>query len=207
MERLMNKIFYFAIILLFTINCGFNKIQELDENVKSSMSEILNQYKRRADLIPGLIKIVEGYATHEKEIFVEIAKLRNNSTESKINAEELNYPELMKKFQTAQNSLGSSISRIFLVLEKYPDLKANQGFLNLQAQLEGTENRIAVARGRHIKAVRDYNILIRQIPEVFTAKIFNYTMKTSFEVENEADMKNLPANISNPPEIDFGKKK
>jgi LemA protein len=203
----MNKIFYFAVILLFTINCGFNKIQELDENVKSSMAEILNQYKRRADLIPGLIKIVEAYATHEKEIFVEIAKLRNISTESKFTSEELNNPELMKKFQAAQNGLGSSINRIFIVLEKYPDLKAKEGFLNLQAQLEGTENRIAVARGRHIKAVRDYNILIRQIPEVFTAKIFNYTEKTSFEVENEADLKKLPANISNPPEIEFGKKK
>jgi LemA protein len=199
----------FLILLLVSLfmNCGYNRIQELDEEVNANMAEILNQYKRRADLIPGLVKIVEGYASHEKEVLVEITKARSSVGGLQATPELVNNPEAFKNFQNAQNSLGSALQRLLVVTERYPDLKANEGFRDLQAQLEGTENRIAVARGRYIKAVQEYNVTIRQFPTVLTAKMFGYSTKTSFTTENEADIKNLPSDISKPPEMDFGKKK
>ena len=189
------------------VNCGYNRIQELDEEVNAQMAEILNQYKRRADLIPGLVKIVEGYASHEKEVLVEIAKARSGDGGLQATPELLNNPEAFKNFQNAQNSLGSALQRLLVVTERYPELKANEGFRDLQAQLEGTENRIAVARGRYIKSVQEYNVTIRQFPTVITAKMFGYGTKSSFTTENESDIKNLPSDIVKPPEMDFGKKK
>ena len=189
------------------MNCGYNRIQELDEEVNANMGEILNQYKRRADLIPGLVKIVEGYASHEKEVLVEITKARSSVGGLQATPELVNNPEAFKNFQNAQNSLGSALQRLLVVTERYPDLKANEGFRDLQAQLEGTENRIAVARGRYIKAVQEYNVTIRQFPTVLTAKMFGYGTKTSFTTENEADIKNLPSDISKPPVMYFGKLK
>ena len=189
------------------VNCGYNRIQELDEEVNAQMAEILNQYKRRADLIPGLVKIVEGYASHEKEVLVEIAKARSGVGGLQATPELLNNPEAFKNFQNAQNSLGSALQRLLVVTERYPELKANEGFRDLQAQLEGTENRIAVARGRYIKSVQEYNVTIRQFPTVITAKMFGYGTKSSFTTENESDIKNLPSDIVKPPEMDFGKKK
>lgn len=189
------------------VNCGYNRIQELDEEVNAQMAEILNQYKRRADLIPGLVKIVEGYASHEKEVLVEIAKARSGVGGLQATPELLNNPEAFKNFQNAQNSLGSALQRLLVVTERYPELKANEGFRDLQAQLEGTENRIAVARGRYIKSVQEYNVTIRQFPTVITAKMFGYGTKSSFTTENESDIKNLPSDIIKPPEMDFGKKK
>jgi LemA protein len=158
------------------MNCGYNRIQELDEEVNANMAEILNQYKRRADLIPGLVKIVEGYASHEKEVLVEITKARSSVGGLQATPELVNNPEAFKNFQNAQNSLGSALQRLLVVTERYPDLKANEGFRDLQAQLEGTENRIAVARGRYIKAVQEYNVTIRQFPTVLNCQdvwIFN----------------------------------
>ena len=189
------------------VNCGYNRIQELDEEVNAQMAEILNQYKRRADLIPGLVKIVEGYASHEKEVLVEIAKARSGVGGLQATPELLNNPQAFKNFQNAQNSLGSALQRLLVVTERYPELKANEGFRDLQAQLEGTENRIAVARGRYIKSVQEYNVTIRQFPTVITAKMFGYGTKSSFTTENESDIKNLPSDIVKPPEMDFGKKK
>ena len=189
------------------VNCGYNRIQELDEEVNAQMAEILNQYKRRADLIPGLVKIVEGYASHEKEVLVEIAKARSGVGGLQATPELLNNPEAFKNFQNAQNYLGSALQRLLVVTERYPELKANEGFRDLQAQLEGTENRIAVARGRYIKSVQEYNVTIRQFPTVITAKMFGYGTKSSFTTENESDIKNLPSDIVKPPEMDFGKKK
>lgn len=202
----MSKI---ILILSFLIlgNCGYNQIQVLDEKIKSNMAEILNQYKRRADLIPNLIKTVEAYAVHEKDVFVEIAKARSSVGGLQVTPELLNNPENFKNFQSAQNSLGSALQRLLVVSEKYPELKANEGFKDLQAQLEGTENRITVARRNYIKSVEEYNVFIRQFPENITAKIFGFEVKSSFTTENESEIKNLPSNISKPPEVEFGKKK
>ena len=196
----------FILLISFLMNCGYNRIQELDEDVNAQMAEILNQYKRRADLIPSLVKIVEAYASHEKEVLVEIAKARSSVGGLQATPELLNNPDAFKNFQTAQNSLGSALQKLLVVTERYPELKANEGFRDLQAQLEGTENRIAVARGRYIKSVQEYNSTIRKFPTVLTAKMFGYATKTSFSTENESDIKNLPSNITKPPEMDFGKK-
>jgi len=204
-KRFLNIIFFVSILSF--ANCGYNRIQELDEEVNANMAEILNQYKRRADLIPGLVKIVEGYASHEKEVLVEITKARSSVGGLQATPEALKDPEAFKNFQDAQNSLGSALQRLLVVTERYPDLKANEGFRDLQAQLEGTENRIAVARGRYIKAVQEYNTTIRKFPTVLTAKAFGYEPKSSFTVENEGDIKNLPSNITTPPPMDFGTKK
>ena len=201
----MKKILFLTLILFLT-NCGYNRIQELDEDVKAQMSEILNQYKRRADLIPSLIKVVEGYASHEKEVLTEVTKARSSVGGIQATPELLNNPQAFQNFQNAQNSLGSALQKLLVVVERYPDLKANEGFRDLQAQLEGTENRIAVARGRYIKSVQEYNTTIRKFPTVITAKIFGYDLKTSFTTENESEIKNLPSDISKPPEVNFGKK-
>jgi LemA protein len=198
---------FFLISILIFGNCGYNQIQVLDEKVKSNMAEILNQYKRRADLIPNLIKVVEAYASHEKDVFVEISKARSSVGGLQATPELLSNPENFKNFQSAQNSLGSALQRLLVVSEKYPELKANEGFRDLQAQLEGTENRITIARRNYIKSVEEYNIFIRKFPENITSKIFGFDLKSSFTTENESDIKNLPSNISKPPEVEFGKKK
>ncbi len=196
------NIFLIASIVFFA-DCGYNKIQELDEEANAGMAEILNQYKRRADLIPSLMKTVEAYAKHEKSVLVEVTKARGNVGSMQVTPETLKDAQAFSKFQNAQNSLGSALQRLLVVVEKYPDLKADTNFRDLQSQLEGTENRIAVARTRYIKSVKEYNIYIRKFPYLVTAKIFGYSPKASFTVDNEKEITNLPDSISKPPEVKF----
>jgi len=192
----------FLSLILFT-NCGYNRIQELDEETNAGMAEILNQYKRRADLIPGLMKTVEAYAKHEKNVLVEVTKARGNVGTLQATPEMMNDAAAFSKFQNAQNSLSSALQRLLVVVEKYPELKADTNFRDLQSQLEGTENRIAVARTRFIKSVQEYNTFIRKFPYLITAKIFGYKTKASFRVENEKEITDLPETISKPPEMKF----
>ena len=177
--------------------CGYNDFQRLDETVKSSWSEVLNQYQRRADLIPNIVNTVKGEANFEQETLTRVVEARAKATSMQVTPETLNNPEAFAKFQKAQGELSGALSRLMVVAEQYPNLKANQGFQDLRVQLEGTENRITVARNRYIKAVHDYNVLARQFPTNLTAMIFKYDVKPSFTVENEAA-------ISAPPKVDFG---
>ncbi len=198
----MNKIFKWlamAIVASTLAGCGYNDFQRKDEASKAAWAEVVNQYQRRADLIPNLVNTVKGYAAHEKETLESVTKARAAATSFQITPEVLNNPEAFAKFQKVQGELSSALSRLMAVSERYPDLKANQNFRDLQSQLEGTENRIAVARNRYIKAIADYNILARQFPSNFTAMVFGYKVKPSFTVENEKE-------ISTAPKVDFGKK-
>ena len=180
--------------------CGYNQIQINDEKVTAGWAEVLNQYKRRADLIPNLVNVVKGYADHEKEVLTEVTRARAGVAGVNATPELINDPAAMAKFQQAQAGLSSALSRLLVVVERYPDLKADQNFRELQAQLEGTENRITVARNRYIEAVQTYNISVRTFPNNLTAMVFGYAPKASFTVENEAA-------ISQPPAVDFGKSK
>ena len=177
--------------------CGYNDFQRLDESVKSSWSEVLNQYQRRADLIPNIVNTVKGEANFEQETLTKVIEARAKATSMQVTPETLNNPEAFAKFQKAQGELSGALSRLMVVAEQYPNLKANQGFQDPRVQLEGTENRITVARNRYIKSVQDYNVLARQFPTNLTAMIFKYDVKPSFTVENEAA-------ISAPPKVDFG---
>ncbi len=177
--------------------CGYNDFQRLDETVKSSWSEVLNQYQRRADLIPNIVNTVKGEAGFEQETLTKVIEARAKATSIQVTPETLNNPEAFAKFQKAQGELTGALSRLMVVAEQYPNLKANQAFQDLRVQLEGTENRITVARNRYIKSVQDYNVLARQFPTNLTAMIFKYDVKPSFTVENEAA-------ISTPPKVDFG---
>ena len=177
--------------------CGYNRIQAQDEAVASQWSEVLNQYQRRADLSPNLVATVRGYAAHEEKVLTEVTNARARVGSTTLSAEDAADPEKLAAFQRAQGELSSALSRLLVVVERYPDLKANQNFLELQSQLEGTENRIAVARNRYIEAVREYNTLVRQFPVNLTAKMFGHEQKPNFSVENEAE-------ISRPPSVDFG---
>jgi LemA protein len=178
--------------------CGYNDFQRLDEQVKAGWSEVLNQYQRRADLIPNIVNTVKGEAGFEQETLTKVIEARAKATSIQVTPETLNNPEAFNKFQQAQGELSSALSRLIAVSENYPNLKANQGFQDLRVQLEGTENRITVARNRYIKAVADYNVLARQFPTNLTAMLFSYSVKPSFTVENEAQ-------ISKPPTVDFSK--
>jgi LemA protein len=178
--------------------CGYNDFQRLDESVKSSWSEVLNQYQRRADLIPNIVATVKGEANFEQETLTKVIEARAKATSIQVTPETLNNPEAFSKFQQAQGELGSALSRLMAVSEAYPNLKANQGFQDLRVQLEGTENRITVARNRYIKSVQDYNVLARQFPTNLTAMVFGYGVKPSFTVENEAAIKA-------PPTVNFDK--
>ena len=178
--------------------CGYNDFQRLDEQVKASWSEVLNQYQRRADLIPNIVNTVKGEAGFEQETLTKVVEARAKATSIQVTPETLNNPEAFNKFQQAQGELSSALSRLIAVTENYPNLKANQGFQDLRVQLEGTENRITVARNRYIKAVADYNVLARQFPTNLTAMLFSYAVKPTFTVENEAA-------ISKPPTVDFNK--
>jgi LemA protein len=190
----------FKAILIITMlaltGCGYNQFQSLDEEAKASWSEVLNQYQRRADLIPNLVKTVKGYAAHEKEVFTKVTKARASVGGVQMTPELLNDPAAMAKFQAAQGQLSSALSRLMLVAENYPDLKADQGFRDLQAQLEGTENRVTVARNRFIQTIKDYNIVVRSFPAKLTAMVMDYDVKPSFTVENETE-------ISAPPVVEF----
>lgn len=203
------RIFHFLVIFLISFNfqyCGYNTIQELDEQVNADLAEVLNQYKRRADLVPQLVKVVEGYADFEKEVLTEVTKARGNVGSIQMTPELLNNPENFKKFQEAQSTLGNALQRLLVVSERYPNLKANENFRDLQAQLEGTENRIAVARGRYIKSVQAYNTYIRKFPGLIWAKLFGYETKVSFTTDSPENFQKMDPNISAPPQIDFKKK-
>jgi LemA protein len=178
--------------------CGYNDFQRLDEQSQSGWSEVLNQYQRRADLIPNIVATVKGEANFEQETLTKVVEARAKATSIQVTPETLKDPEAMKKFQAAQGELSSALSRLLVVSENYPNLKANQGFADLRVQLEGTENRITVARNRYIKTVQDYNVLARSFPTNLTAMVMGYKPKANFSVANEAA-------ISAPPKVDFGK--
>jgi LemA protein len=178
--------------------CGYNQFQRLDEEVKGSWSEVLNQYQRRADLIPNIVASVKGEANFEQETLTKVVEARAKATSMQVTPETLNNPEAFNKFQKAQGELGSALSRLMAVTENYPNLKANQGFQDLRVQLEGTENRVTVARNRYIKTVAEYNVLARSFPSNLTAMIFSYAVKPNFTVQNEAQ-------ISAPPTVNFDK--
>lgn len=178
--------------------CGYNEFQSLDEQSKSAWAEVLNQYQRRADLIPNIVATVKGEANFEQETLTKVVEARAKATSIQVTPEMLSDPEDMAKFQAAQGELGSALSRLMVVVEQYPNLKANQGFSDLRVQLEGTENRITVARNRYIEAVQSYNVLTRSFPTNLTAMVFGYKTKEGFQVENEAA-------ISAPPKVDFSK--
>ncbi|OPF65034.1 LemA family protein [Hydrogenophaga sp. H7] len=178
--------------------CGYNEFQSLDEQSKSAWAEVLNQYQRRADLIPNIVATVKGEANFEQETLSKVVEARAKATSIQVTPEMLSDPEAMAKFQAAQGELGSALSRLMVVVEQYPNLKANQGFSDLRVQLEGTENRITVARNRYIEAVQSYNVLTRSFPTNLTAMVFGYKTKEGFQVENEAA-------ISAPPKVDFSK--
>jgi LemA protein len=190
----------FAILWLLSLltACGYNDFQSRDEAVKAAWGEVVNQYQRRADLIPNLVNTVKGYASHERETLEAVTRARAAATSFQITPEVLNNPEAFKKFQQVQGELSSALSRLMAVSENYPNLKADTSFRDLQSQLEGTENRITVARQRYIKAVQDYNILARSFPTNLTAMMFNYEVRPSFTVDNEKAISNAPA-------VNFGK--
>ena len=187
-----------AVFASMLTGCGYNEFQTKDEAIKASWSEVVNQYQRRADLIPNLVNTVKGYAGHEKETLEAVTRARAAATSFQITPEVLNDPQAFQKFQQVQGELSSALSRLMAVAENYPQLKADTLFRDLQSQLEGTENRITVARQRYIVTVRDYNVLARSFPTNLTAKIFNYEVKPSFTVENEKAISNAPA-------VNFGK--
>ena len=178
--------------------CGYNQFQTKDEATKAAWGEVVNQYQRRADLIPNLVNTVKGYATHERETLESVTRARAAATSFQITPEVLNDPEAFKKFQAVQGELSGALSRLMVVSEKYPDLKANANFRDLQSQLEGTENRITVARQRYITSVQDYNVTVRSFPTNLTAMAFGYKAKPSFTVDNEKA-------ISTAPTVNFGK--
>ena len=179
--------------------CGYNDFQRLDEESKAAWSEVLNQYQRRADLVPNIVATVKGESAFEQETLTRVVEARAKATSIQVTPETLNNPEALKKFQAAQGELGSALSRLMAVSEAYPSLKSNQGFSDLRVQLEGTENRITVARNRFIKTVQEYNILIRSLPSNLTAMAMGYRVKPEFTVENEAA-------LAKPPVVDFNKK-
>ena len=203
MQFLWKKILLVTMLLSVTLGltgCGYNQFQSLDEDAKASWSEVLNQYQRRADLVPNLVATVKGYAEHEEKVLTEVADARSKVGSMQVTADVLNDPEAFAKFQAAQSQLTGALSRLMAVSENYPNLKADQGFRDLQAQLEGTENRVTVARNRYIASVKDYNVAIRSFPNNLTAMMFGYKTKPSFTVENEKE-------ISSAPKVEFGDKK
>lgn len=199
MKNLMLKISALLLVLSLT-GCGYNTFQSLDEESKASWSEVLNQYQRRADLVPNLVNVVKGYAAHEEKVLTEVADARARVGSIQASPELINDPEAFAKFQAAQGQLTSALSRLLVVSENYPNLKADQGFRDLQAQLEGTENRITVARNRYIETIKNYNIAVRSFPQNLTAMMFDYKTKPSFSVDNEKA-------ISTAPTVNFEDKK
>lgn len=184
-------------LTLMLAGCGYNTLQAQDEAVNAAWSEVLNQYQRRADLIPNLVNVVKGYASHEKDVLVEVTNARASVGSVKADASLLNDPAAFEKFQQAQAQMSSALSRLLVVSENYPNLKADQNFRDLQAQLEGTENRITVARNRYIQAVQAFNITVRSFPSNLTAMATSMKPKPNFTVGNEAQ-------ISAAPKVDFG---
>jgi LemA protein len=193
-----NTLLRFGLVLMaLTLGgCGYNDLQRNDEAIKAAWSEVLNQYQRRADLVPNLVNTVKGYAAHEKDVLTRVTEARARVGAIQATPELINNPQAFAKFNAAQGEMASALSRLLVVAENYPRLKADAGFRDLQAQLEGTENRIAVARNRYIKAVQDYNLTVRQFPSNLTARLFNFEVKPNFTVENEKE-------IAQPPKVDF----
>jgi LemA protein len=188
-----------ALVASFLLSgCGYNQFQQKDEATKAAWGEVVNQYQRRADLIPNLVNTVKGYASHEKDTLEAVTRARAAATSFQITPQVLNDPQAFAKFQQVQGELSSALSRLMAVSENYPNLKADQSFRDLQSQLEGTENRITVARQRYIVSVQDYNVTVRSFPTNLTAKMFGYQAKPSFTVENEKS-------ISTAPTVNFGK--
>jgi len=196
LQRLATLIAVIATLALG--GCGYNDLQRQDEGVKASWSEVLNQYQRRADLVPNLVNTVKGYAAHEQQVLTEVTNARANVGAMRATPELVNDPVAFQKFIEAQNQLSGALSRLLLVAENYPNLKADALFRDLQSQLEGTENRIAVARNRYIKTVQDYNTTVRSFPTNLTAMIFKMDVKPNFAVADEAA-------VRTPPKVDFGK--
>lgn len=187
-----------AVLALSLGGCGYNTFQTTDEQVKASWSEVVNQYQRRADLVPNLVNTVKGEANFEQSTLTQVIEARSKATSIQATPELVNNPEAFQKFQQAQGQLTGALSRLMAVSENYPNLRANQGFRDLSAQLEGTENRITVARNRYIKSVQDYNVMVRTFPSNLTAIVFGYNQKPNFTVENEKE-------ISKPPSVNFDK--
>ena len=201
MHTFLHSVSTWAAALLLSVSltgCGYNDFQRLDEQTQSAWSEVLNQYQRRADLIPNIVATVKGEANFEQETLTRVIEARAKATSIQVTPETLNDPAALQQFQAAQGELGSALSRLMVVVEQYPNLKANQGFSDLRVQLEGTENRITVARNRYIQTVQEYNVLSRSFPSNLTAMVFGYKPKANFQVANEAA-------ISAPPTVDFKK--
>jgi len=180
--------------------CGYNTLQSTDEQIKAAWAEVVNQYQRRADLIPNLVNTVKGFAAQESQVLLGVTNARAKVGTIQATPELLNDPQAFTRFQQAQGELSSALSRLMVVVERYPDLKSNENFRDLQAQLEGTENRITVARQRYIKAVQEYNVVVRSFPSNLTAMLFGHKEKPQFTVENEKE-------ISKPPKVDFSEPK
>jgi LemA protein len=172
--------------------CGYNTLQQQDENVKAAWSEVVNQYQRRADLIPNLVEVVKGYAAQEQKVLIGVTEARSHATSIQVTPQVLNNPELFAKYQAAQGELTQALSRLMAVTENYPQLKSDQRFADLQSQLEGTENRITVARNRYIQAVQQYNVTVRSFPVNLTAKMFDFQVKPNFTVANEQQISTAP---------------
>jgi LemA protein len=185
-----------SVVLAATLllqGCGYNTLQTQDEQIKSAWSEVLNQYQRRSDLIPNLVATVKGFASQEQAVLVGVTEARAKASQIQVNADD---PASLAQFQAAQGEVSSALSRLLVTVENYPELKSDQNFRDLQAQLEGTENRITVARNRYIQSVQDYNVTVRQFPTNLTAMVFGHKVKPNFSVEDEAE-------IAKPPKVDF----
>jgi LemA protein len=195
-QRLATALALAATLLLG--GCGYNTLQSADEQIKASWSEVVNQYQRRADLIPNLVATVKGFAAQEEKILIGVTNARAKVGSIQVTPETVNDPQVLQRFAQAQGELSGALSRLIAVAENYPQLKSDANFRELQAQLEGTENRIAVARNRYIQAVREYNITVRSFPSNLTAMLFGFKEKPQFMVENEKE-------IAKPPKVDFGK--
>ncbi|MFO1308293.1 MAG: LemA family protein [Burkholderiales bacterium] len=187
-----------VVATLSLAGCGYNTLQSQDEQIKAAWSEVVNQYQRRADLVPNLVNTVKGYAAQERDVLEAVVTARSNVAGIKATPELINDPAAFQKFQQAQGELSGALSRLLVVVENYPNLKSDALFRDLQAQLEGTENRITVARNRYIRSVQEYNTTVRQFPTNLTAMLFKMDVKPNFTVENEAA-------IAKPPAVDFGK--
>lgn len=200
----MRKQFWIVLLIssLALSGCGYNTLQSTDEQIKASWAEVLNQYKRRADLVPNLVNVVKGFASQEKEVLMGVTTARSKVGGIQATPELINDTEAFSKFQNAQGELSSALSRLMVVVENYPELKSDTHFRDLQAQLEGTENRITVARNRYIKAVQDYNVTVRSFPSNLTAMVFGFHIKPSFSVDNEHEISSAPVVDFNRPDRD-----
>ncbi len=199
MKRFLSTALLIGVLSSSLTGCGYNTMQTQDETVKASWSDVLNQYQRRADLVPNLVNVVQGYAGHEKEVLLGVTEARAKVGSIQMTPELAKDEAALKKFQEAQSGMTSALSRLMMISENYPALKANENFRDLSTQLEGTENRITVARNRYIESVKAYNITVRSFPSNLTAKMFGMEVKPNFSVENEKA-------ISTAPKVDFGKK-